>query len=121
MVGADVLRDSTSLPCHHIGASDLVQELRFPVVDVPHDRDHRGSGQEVPRAINRFLLDLFSGVLGLPNSREVELLQKQLDLVEVQALIDGDHQPHVLEGGPDDLGGGDVDELGRARPPSGTR
>jgi hypothetical protein len=36
-------------------------------------------------------------VLLLAHGLEAELARDQLDLIEVEALVDGDHQPQVLE------------------------
>jgi hypothetical protein len=53
------------------------------------------------------------GVLLLAHRLEVELVQQELDLVEVQALVDGDHQAQVLEGRAHELARRNVDELGK--------
>ena len=45
MVGTDVLRDAASLTRGHFGTADVIQQRCFAVVNVPHDRDHRGTGQ----------------------------------------------------------------------------
>ena len=45
------------------------------------------------------------------NGLEAELAGDQLDLVEVETLVDGDHQPEILEREGDDLGRGDLQNL----------
>src|SRR5690606_34089974 len=37
-VGTDVLGDAASFACGHLGTADLVEQARFAVVDVTHDR-----------------------------------------------------------------------------------
>ena len=43
---------------------------------------------------------------------EAELARDQLDLVEVEALIDGDHQAEILERERDDLRGRHLEDVG---------
>ena len=42
------------------------------------------------------------------NGLEAELTSDQLDLVEVESLIDGDHETEILEGERNDLRGGNL-------------
>ena len=41
LVGADVLRDATRFASGHIGRANRIEQCRFAMVDVTHDRDHR--------------------------------------------------------------------------------
>ena len=52
------------------------------------------------------------GVLLLANGLEAELTSDQLDLIEVESLIDRDHEPEVLEREADDLRRGNLEDLG---------
>ncbi len=52
-------------------------------------------------------------VLFLAHRLEAELARDQLDLVEVEALVDGHHQPEVLEGEGDDLARRDLEDVGQ--------
>ncbi len=82
------------------------------MIDVAHDRDHRGTGPERFGRIHVFrLLVHRTDVLLLAHRLEAELLQQQLDLVEVQSLVHGDHQAEVLERRTHDLRRRDVHEL----------
>src|SRR5690606_307418 len=58
------------------------------------------------------LLDEVGAVLLLTDGAITELVQQQLDLVEVQPLVDGDHEAEVLERARDDLGRAAADQLG---------
>jgi len=83
------------------------------MVDVTHDRDHGRTGPEILRILLLLLFDLLPGrVLLFALGREAELFEEQLDLVEVEPLIDRDHQPEVLERGADDRRSGLVHQLG---------
>ena len=76
------------------------------MVDVTHDRDDRWPRYEIFGLVGFGDLSGVRGVLLLANGLEAELTSDQLDLVEVESLIDRDHQAKVLERKPDDLYGG---------------
>mmetsp|Transcript_55092 Transcript_55092/g.159527 ORF Transcript_55092/g.159527 Transcript_55092/m.159527 type:complete len:585 (+) Transcript_55092:229-1983(+) len=50
---ADLLRDTTSLTLLHIGAADLVQQLRLAGIDVTHDHQNRRPQPRTARAGRR--------------------------------------------------------------------
>ena len=111
VICTDVLGDASGFSSHDVRAPDLVEQERFSVVHVTHDRHHGGSRLQI---LWRVLLDrvfLLDAVLLLTHRGEVELIQEQLDVIEVEPLIDGDHEAEVLERGADDLGGGHVHQL----------
>ena len=106
VVRADVLRDAAGLARHDVRLADVVEQRRLAVIDVTHDGDDRRPRHEILAARRRRRCRLVLGlVLVLAHRLEAELGGDQLDLVEVEALVDRDHQPEVLEGEPDDLGG----------------
>ena len=47
LVGADMLGDAAGLARDHIGIADGVEQRGLAVVDVTHDRDHRGARYEI--------------------------------------------------------------------------
>src|SRR5690606_36456320 len=79
------------------------------------DGHHWRPRMQVFRAVLLLLLLRLDTVLLLTDRLEAELVEQQLDLVEVEALIDGDHQPEVLESGRDDLRWRHIDHLGDLR------
>src|SRR5207249_3441624 len=79
--------------------------------DVAHDRD---DGRTPGAILDLVLLDrgdVFGLVRVLAHGLEAELAGDELDLVEVESLVDGDHQPHLLEGERDDLRGWRLQDL----------
>ena len=71
-----------------------------------------GRGDEVLGAVDlRGRRRLRRLILVFANGLEAELAGDQLDLVEVEALIDRDHQPEILERERDDLGRRHLEDL----------
>ena len=97
VVGADVLRDAAGLAGHDVGLADVIEQRRLAVVDVTHDGDDGGSGDEIFLHVGRLVRRVGDRVVRLAHGLEAELAGDQLDLVEVEALVDGDHQPEILE------------------------
>ena len=60
LVGADVLGDAAGLAGGDLGGADGVEQRGLAVVDVAHDRDHRGAGDQVLLGVVELL-----GALGL--------------------------------------------------------
>ena len=85
------------------------------MVDVPHHGHDRRPRFQVALSILFFNRVFVVTVLLLANRGAPELIEEHFDLGEVEALIDGHHEPEVLECGPDDLSGGHVDEVGQLR------
>src|SRR5712691_9077707 len=82
------------------------------MVDVTHDRDDRRARLELFRRVIGGWRGLeIGGVFFLLHCLEAEFAGDQFDLVEVEPLIDGDHQPEVLEREPDDLYGRGLQDL----------
>jgi hypothetical protein len=101
VVRADVLRDAARLAGDHVGLADVVEERRLAVVDVAHDGDH-GRARHERLLVDRVGLVLaeVGAVLRLTHRLEAELRGDDLDLVEVEPLVDGDHQPRFLNANP---------------------
>src|SRR6185437_399816 len=104
VVGTDVLRDTTGFTRHDIGLADVVEQRRLTVVDVTHDRDDWRTRLELLVGIldGRSRVEI-GGVLLFLHRLEAELSGDELDLIEVETLVDGDHQAKVLECEADDL------------------
>ena len=115
VVRADVLRDAAGLARDDVRLADVVEQRRLAVVDVTHDRDDRRPRLERLRRRRLDGLDRRRGVLLFAHRLEAELAGDQLDLVEVEALIDRDHQPQILEGERHDLGRRHLEHVRRAR------
>src|SRR4051812_46509026 len=107
-----MLRDATGLARNHVRLTDVVQQRRFAVVDVAHDGHDRRTGLELFRRVGRGRERIFRLVLVLAHRLETEFAGDELDLIEVEALIDGDHQSHVLEREADDFRRGQLQNLG---------
>src|SRR5205814_2068195 len=112
VVGADVLRDTAGLTGDDVGLADVVEQRRLAVVDVAHDRNNGWARLELLLGVfdGRRRLEV-GGVFLLLHCLETEFAGDELDLIEVEALVDGDHQPEVLEGKADDLDGGHLEDL----------
>ena len=83
--GADHLGDAAGLGVDNVAAADAVEQRRLAVVDVAHDRDHRGARHQVLRGV---------GLLGLGEHQLLGvrgLLDFQLD-----ALFEGQRLGHFL-------------------------
>ncbi len=59
LVGADVLRDAAGLARDDRGLADRVEQRGLAVIDVPHDRDHRGTRIEILLQIRLFAEQAF--------------------------------------------------------------
>src|SRR2546423_15326030 len=81
------------------------------MIDVTHDRDDRRPRLHVLRRIRDDGADFLSLILVLADGLEAELSRNDLDLVEVEALVDGDHEAEILEREADDLRGRDLQDL----------
>jgi hypothetical protein len=81
------------------------------VVDVTHDGDHGRTRPQILDVVLFVLIRHIGGVVAFLDGLEAELAGNEFDLVEVEALVDGDHQPQRLEGKAHDLRGGDAENL----------
>ncbi len=70
-----------------------------------------GREHEVLRLVGFGVLTGVCGVLLLANGLEAELTSDQLDLIEVESLIDRDHEAEILEREADDLRRGNLEDL----------
>src|SRR6476620_2666185 len=73
------------------------------MVDVTHDRNDRRARLEILRRLDLLFLRASSGVLLFSYRLKSELTSDQFDLVEIETLVDGDHQAEVLESESNDL------------------
>jgi hypothetical protein len=111
VVRADVLRDTAGFTSDHVGLADVVEQRRLAVVNVTHDRDDRRTRHEVLSGINNLVRFFLDSVFLFLHCLEAELARDQFNLVEVEALVDGDHQPEMLEREADDFCRGDLQDL----------
>ena len=111
VIRADVLRDAAGFARDDVRLADEVEQRRLAVVDVTHDRDDRRTRSGASPARRRRSRPR-RGVLLFLLRVESELARDQFDLVEVEALIDGDHQAEVLERERDDLCGRHLEDVG---------
>ena len=93
VVRADVLRDTARFARDDVRLADVVEERRLTMVDVTHDRDDRRTRRQILGGVSLRGHHAFLGLIRVFAHRlEAELAGDELDLVEVEALIDGDHQ-----------------------------
>ncbi len=93
VIRADVLRDATGFARDDVRLADVVEQRRLAVVDVAHDGHDRRPRQQILGLDPRDgAADFLRLVLVLAHRLETELAGDQLDLVEVESLVDGDHQ-----------------------------
>ena len=112
VIRADVLRDAARFARDDVRLADVVEQRRLTVVDVTHDRDDRRTRHEILGRVDLRGRAAFLGLIRVfANGLEAELAGDQFDLVEVEALVDRDHQSEVLERERDDLGRGDLQDL----------
>ena len=86
LVGTDGLGDAPGLTSDDVGGADGVQQLGLTVVDVPHDRDHRGPGHEVGVVLVRLKVD----VEGLQELAVLVLGRDDLDVVAQLGAQEGE-------------------------------
>ena len=121
LVGADGLGDAPGLAGDDVGGADGVQQLGLTVVDVAHDRDHRGPGHE----IGVVLVGLEVDVEGLQELAVLVLGRDDLDVVAQLGAQEGEgvlveglggrgHLTEVEQDGHQGRGVG-VDLLGQVR------
>src|SRR4029453_17019411 len=111
VVRADVLRNAASLAGDDVRFADVVEERRLPMVDVAHDSNDRRPRLEVLGFVRFDPLPGVRGVLLLADGLEPELTGDQFDLIEIESLVDRDHQTQVLERESDDLRRWDLEDL----------
>ena len=113
VVGANVLRDTTSFARRHLGAADVVQQRGLAVVHVAHDGDHGRTRQHLGVLHCRFLVGKGFRIVQRRHHRLVaQFFDHDHGRVLVQGLVDGGHlaQLHELL---DDLGGLDRHLVGQ--------
>ena len=104
MIRTDVLRDAARFARDDVRLSDVVEQRRLSVVDVTHDRDDRRTRDEILGQIGLRRRARFVGLIRVfANGLEAEFAGDELDLIEVESLVDRDHQAQFLEGERDDL------------------
>ena len=119
LIGTDGLGDAPGLAGDDVGGADRVQQLGLTVVDVSHDRDHRGPRHEV----GVVLIGLEVDVEGLQQLSVLVLGRDDLDVVAqlgaqegegvlVEGLGSRGHLTEVEQHGHQGRGGG-VDLLGQ--------
>jgi hypothetical protein len=122
VVGTDVLGNAAGFARRHLGAADVVEQRGLAVVDVAHDRHHRGARLE------RYVLVLAAGILEegvrvvqLGGNRLVaHFLDHDHRRLLVEDLVDGDHGTH-LHHDLDDLDGLDRHLVGKVGDRDGLR
>src|SRR6185437_7918777 len=105
VICADVLRDATGFTRDDVRLADVVEQRRLAVVDVTHDRHDRRTRNQILGLIGDFGARVGNRVVGFTHRLESELARDELDLIEVEALIDRDHQSEILHREGDDLRG----------------
>ena len=105
LICTDGLGDAAGLACGDVGLADRVQDTGLAVVNVAHDADDRGTGDEI---VLRILLlgeqALLDGDVDFLLDLGVELLGHQSGGIEIDDVVDGVHLAHLHELG-DDLAG----------------
>ena len=105
LICTDGLGDAAGLACGDVGLADSVQDTGLAVVNVAHDADDRGTGDEI---VLRILLlgeqALLDGDVDFLLDLGVELLGHQSGGIEIDDVVDGMHLAHLHELG-DDLAG----------------
>ena len=99
VVGANVLRDTTSFARRHLGAADVVQQRGLAVVHVAHDGDHRSARQQFGVFLTRiFVGEGFWIVQRRHHGLVAHFFHHDHGGVLVQRLVDGDHLAHLHQG-----------------------
>ena len=86
VVGADVLRDSARLAFGDPRLADRIEQGGLPVVDVPHDRDHRGAHDEIA-CLHVFGLDLQQLLLEAPDLHPAPNSRAIMVAVSVSSVV----------------------------------
>ena len=116
LIGPDVLGDPAGLAGHHVGRADPVEQQGLAVVDVAHDRDHRGAGPEVGLVLLLVVVveelgqELGFALLARVDQPDVgpELGGEEVDHVIGERLGGRDHLP-LQQQEPDDVAGRPVE------------
>ena len=90
VVCTDVLSDTTSLTCNHIGLANIVEERSLTVVNVSHHGDDWCARNEVFWIILHFLHSV-AHFLTHVRSREAKFFCHQVDGFSIQTLVDRHH------------------------------
>ena len=92
LICTDGLSDAAGLACGDVGLADSVQDTGLAVVNVAHDADDRGTGDEI---VLRILLlgeqALLDGDVDFLLDLGVELLGHQSGGIEIDDVVDGVH------------------------------
>jgi hypothetical protein len=94
LVCADVLGDPARLLVDHVACPDRIEQQCLPVVDVAHDRNHGGPGNEVLVTVD-FLIDETFHLGGDVFHLEPVLLGEKTCRVGVEKLIQRGGHPHL--------------------------
>jgi hypothetical protein len=90
-------------PDNDIRLTDVIEQRRLSVVDVTHDRDNGRTRLEIFRRLSGDVCVDACSVLLFTHRLKTELASDELDLIEVEALVDRDHQTEILESESHDL------------------
>lgn len=92
LISADMLRNAAGFAAGHVRRTDRVQQRRFPVVDVPHNRHDRRTLFQIRLIVNLF--DRFKTVFLDRNFHfdfNAEIAGQKLDRLDVELLVDRGH------------------------------
>ena len=87
LIGADMLRNAASLARDDVGFSDGIQNRRFAVIHVPHDRDHRRTRLQRVRIVFLGDDDIFDIGRRNPDRLVTEFLDDQFRRIRVDRLV----------------------------------
>ena len=108
VIRADVLGDAARFACDDIGFAHIVEQRRLAVIDVAHDSDNRRTRPQILGRIDLHVFEEVRRVVAFLDRLKTKLARDQLNLIEIETLIDGDHQEQRLECESDDLCGRDA-------------
>ena len=95
VVRTDVLRDAARFAARDARLADVVEQRRFAVVDVTHDRDDRRTRLRVAFDVQRLLVRMFDRI-GRDGLRDVShLFDHQDRAVLIEHVVDRRHHAHA--------------------------
>ena len=97
-VSADVLGNTARFACRNVRVADGIEDRGFAVVDVTHDANDRGAGNQLLLGILRIVEQaVLNADHHFVRSRYTEFVCNQCSGIEIDALVDRHHHAHQEE------------------------
>ena len=95
MISADMLRDTTCLTGRDLGASNIVEQRGLAVIDMPHNRNNRGTCNLITRQLFIFEQGIVDLAVADGSCSVAQLFHHQDRRILIDDLVDRNHGAHI--------------------------